>query len=118
MARAQVNDAAGEREQVPLPVLEPPLDPGQLVVLAVDVVVAALAPAQLVAVSDHRDALRKQQGGEEVSLLACPHVEHRAIGRVPLDATVPGAVVALAVRTRPRRWRRCASRCTRRDRAW
>ena len=46
-----------------------PVEPGQLVVLAVGVVVAVLRVAQLVAAAEHRHALREQQRGHEVALL-------------------------------------------------
>ena len=74
-----------------------PVDPRQLVVLAVGVVVAALGAADLVAGQEHRHALRQQQRREEVALLPRPQlVDRRIVGR-PLDAVVPRAVVALAV---------------------
>src|ERR1035441_7839673 len=40
-----------------------PVDPGDLVVLAVRVVVPVLGPAQLIAAEQQRDAGRQQQGG-------------------------------------------------------
>ena len=94
-----------------------PVDPADLVVLGVDVVVAALGAAQLVAVGDHRHALGQQQRGDEVALLPLPQrVDLAVVGR-PLDAVVPRPVVALPVARCPRRWPRCASRCRRRGRA-
>ena len=57
-----------------------PVDPGQLGVLAVGVVVALLGAAQLVAVQDHRHALGEQQGGDEVALL--PGAQREDLGIV------------------------------------
>ncbi len=95
MLAAQFGDLPGEREQVDVDLR--PVDPGDLVVLAVAVVVAALGASQLVAVADHRHALRDEHRGDEVALLLCAQRQHlRVVGRA-LDAAVPRAVVALAV---------------------
>src|SRR5205823_11915295 len=92
---AQVDEHAGEEEQRLVDVL--PVVPGELVVLAVGIVVALLGAADLVAAVDHRDALREEQRGEEVPLLAgAERVDGVVVGR-PFGAAVPGAVVALAV---------------------
>src|ERR1035437_125902 len=69
MLLAKRDHGAGEREQMSLVLGEFPVDPGKLVVLAVDVVVAALGSTDLVAVGDHRDTLAEQEGGQEVALL-------------------------------------------------
>ncbi len=74
-----------------------PVEPGDLVVLAVGVVVAALRAADLVAAEQHRHALRQQQRGQQVALLACPQREHLGVVGRSLDAAVPRAVVVLAV---------------------
>src|SRR5207244_3504346 len=74
-----------------------PVDPGELVVLAVAVVVAALGPPQLVAVQQHRRALREQERGQEVALLAGAQREYHRVVGLALGAAVPGAVVRLAV---------------------
>src|SRR5450759_1308143 len=76
---------------------ELPVDPGQLVVLAVDVVVAALGPPDLVAVGDHRDTLAEQERGQEVALLLPTQGVDGLVVGLALDPAVPGAVVALAV---------------------
>ncbi len=46
-----------------------PIEPGNLVVMAVGVVVASLRAADLVAGEQHRDPERQQQGGDQVALL-------------------------------------------------
>ena len=95
MGRAQCGHRLGELQQ--FGVGSGPVHPGDLVVLAVAVVVAALGPSQFVAVGDHRNTLGQQQGGDEVSLLAAAQsVDLGVVGR-PLDAAVPRPVVALAV---------------------
>src|SRR5207247_7141702 len=50
-----------EFEQVVVLVEETPVDPGQLVILAVRVVVPTLAAPELVPMADHRAALREKQ---------------------------------------------------------
>ncbi len=95
MLLPQLDDPAREREQVDVDLR--PVDPGQLVVLAEPVVVAALRPPELVAVTDHRNALRQQQSGEEVTALLGPQGEDRRVVGVALSPAVPRTVVALAV---------------------
>ena len=94
-----------------------PVDPAQLVVLAVDVVVALLGAAQLVAVRDHRHALGQQQRGEEVALLPlAQRVRSRGRRSGPRRRS---SRTGCGSRRRgcPRRWPRCASRCRRPGRA-
>src|ERR1019366_8464820 len=76
---------------------ELPVDPGELIVLAVDVVVAALGSADLVAVGDHRDTLAEQQCGQEVALLLPAQGFDGGVVGLALDPAVPGPVVVLAV---------------------
>src|SRR6185503_6048251 len=93
---AEVDQLAREVEQQLLVSVEVPVDPRQLVVLAVGVVVAALRPAELVAVADHRHALRQQHRRQEVALLPFPQrLDLRILGR-SFNAAVPAQVVALA----------------------
>jgi hypothetical protein len=48
---------------------EMPVEPGELVILAVGIVVALLPMAELIAGEEHGHALGGQQGGDEVALL-------------------------------------------------
>src|SRR5207244_9479243 len=94
---AELGQPGGEREEVGVVVLEGPVEPGDLVVLAVGVVVAALAAAHLVAAEDHRDALGQEDRRQEVALLApAQRPDLGVVGRA-LHAAVPRPVVALAV---------------------
>src|SRR5262249_35112786 len=87
MIRTQCRHHTGELQQAA--VGGGPVDPGELVVLAVAVIVAVLRAAQLVAVTDHRHALRQQQRGDEIALLASAQfVDLRVVGW-PLRAAVP-----------------------------
>ncbi len=74
-----------------------PVHPRDLVVLAVGVVVALLGARDLVAVRQHRDALREHERGQEVALLPEPQrLDRLVVGRA-LDTTVPRPVVRLTV---------------------
>ena len=90
LATAAVNSISGVSASVPV-------DPADLAVLGVGVVVAVLGAAQLVAVQQHRHALAEQQRGDEVALLAGPRLEDLGVVGRALHAVVPRAVVALAV---------------------
>src|SRR5205807_3874890 len=95
MLFAQCGQAPREVEQNEVGVL--PVVPGDLVVLAVRVVVAALRAADLVAAQDHRHTLRDEQRREQVLALPAPlRDDVRIVGRT-LGAAVPRSVVALAV---------------------
>ena len=66
-------DHAADEIQQGLPLLvQVPVEPGELVVLAVGVVVALLRAADLVAAQQHRHALGKQQRGQHAPLLLLP----------------------------------------------
>ena len=74
-----------------------PVDPAQLVVLAVGIVVAALGAAEFVAGEQHRHALRQEHRSEQVARLARAQRQHgRVVGR-PFDAVVRAQVVRVAV---------------------
>ena len=98
-----------EREELFAPVVEVPMHPGDLVVLRVRVVVAHLRAPDLVAVRQHRHALRERERRDEVAHDAEAHVEDACrIVRLALDAPVAADVVVVAVAIALRRWPRCA----------
>src|ERR1039457_835257 len=66
-----------------------PVDPRDLVVLAVGVVVAALRATDLVATAQHRAALRGQAGGGEIAALPCTQLEDRRVVGRAFDAAIP-----------------------------
>ncbi len=95
--RPQRHHLLGEGEQ-PLILRAPlPVDPADLVVLTVGVVVAKLAAAHLVAGEEVGSALGEQQGGDQVAFLLLAQVVDARIQGRPLDAVVAGEVVAVAV---------------------
>ncbi len=95
MGAAQRDEASREVEE--RHVRRVPVVPRQLRVVTVGVVVARLRATQLVAAEEHRHALREEERGQQVALLAGAQREDgRVVGR-PFHAAVPGSVVRLAV---------------------
>ena len=74
-----------------------PVEPGDLVVLAIRVVVARLRVAELVAREQHRHALRQEQRGEEVAHLARAQRVHAGVVGRALGAAVRAEVVRVTV---------------------
>jgi hypothetical protein len=70
-----------------------PVDPGNLVVLAVGVVVAQLGAVHLVAAQQHRNSLGQQQGSHKIALHPGPQGQDGRVVGGPLRAAVPRAVV-------------------------
>src|SRR4051794_5847957 len=98
MASAEVEQQAGELGEVAAFLPDPgPVDPRDLVVLAIGVVVAALGSADLVACQQHGGALGKQQRGQEVAALACAKGEDVGGVRGTFDAVIPTVVAGVAV---------------------
>src|SRR5262245_16198069 len=94
---SKVHELGGELQERPLFGVEVPIDPGQLVVLAVRVVVPVLRTTELVAVADHRYALREQECRQKVPNLTRAQRDDRRIARWSFGAAVPAQVVAFAV---------------------
>ena len=97
-------DNAGTRVATPyggngyaVPVEQAPVQPADLVVLAVGIVVALLAAPHLVAHQQHRRAQRQHGDGQQVAHLALAQRQHRRVGGGAFDAAVPAAVVVVAV---------------------
>ena len=84
-----------EREHVEVAVL--PVEPAELVVLAVGVVVAPLRPSDLVAAEEHPHPLREDERGHQVALHPLADLDDlRLVGRA-LDAPVVREVLVGAV---------------------
>ena len=101
-APAERRVVAAERGDAPRPLEQilvdgAPVEPRDLVVLAVRVVVPLLRAPDLIPTEQHRHTLRQQQRGQQVAALAGPQGEDRRVVGRPLDAAVPRAVVGLAV---------------------
>ena len=87
------DELGGEVTERLAPLVDVPVDPADLVVLAVGVVVAELRAPVLVAAEQHADALGEHEGGEEVALHAVAHARDGHRLRRPLDAPVPAVVL-------------------------
>ena len=115
MGVAQRDQATGEGEEIVVDVR--PVEPGDRVVLAVGVVVAALGAAELVAAEQHRHAERQQQRRQQRPRLGGAQGDHardRPSGPRPRSST---SGCRRCRRGCPRRWPRCAWCRRRRGRA-
>src|SRR5579862_106288 len=74
-----------------------PIEPADLVILAVRIVVSALGALKLVAREQHWNPLREQQRREKVALLFCPQRENLAIQRLAFGAAVPAVILLHSV---------------------
>ena len=74
-----------------------PVDPGNLVVLAIAIVVALLRTRKLITCKQHRGALRKKQRRQHVLHLTLAQAAYAFIVGRSFRAVVPRAVVGVAV---------------------
>src|SRR5258708_28179695 len=74
-----------------------PIDPGNLVVLAVGVVVAALRAPEFVAGLQHGHALRKEQRRQYVAQLPLSQLDDGGIVRKALDSAIPAQIVVVTI---------------------
>src|SRR5258706_9245407 len=95
MRAAELDQAVYEREQLVVDLR--PVEPRDLVVLAVGVVVAVLRPPNLIAATDHRYPDGEDQGRQKVPLLTRPQAVDRIILCRPFLAAVPRPVVVGSV---------------------
>src|SRR5271163_3007937 len=78
-------------------VLQIPIQPRDLIVLTIGIVVAPLRAAEFVASENHRRSLRQQQRGHHVAYLTRAKSIDAFVVRLALDAAIPGMVVGTAV---------------------
>src|SRR5215472_13203195 len=74
-----------------------PVEPADLVVLAIGIVVAVLRPAPLIAAAEHRHALRKKEGSQEIPTLPVTQRVDLRIIRRSFDTAIPRVIVVVAV---------------------
>src|SRR4030095_15568508 len=94
---AHLDDVFRKAEQILLLGRPLPVEPADLVVLAVGVVVTALSAAHLVPGVQHRNAEGKKDSREKVALLTRADGADLRVRRRALDAVVEAVVVVLAV---------------------
>ena len=114
-ARAGARETLRESYERRVSLAQAPVEPGDLVVLAIGVVVAALRAAELVAGQQHRHALRD----EAASRGNCASAARAARGSRDRRSALRRRSSSCGCRSRrrgcPRRWPRCACRCSSRD---
>ncbi len=74
-----------------------PFQPGDVVILAIGVVVAALGVADLVAGEQHRHPQRQEQRGEQVAFLLVAQADDRRIISRSFDPAIPAEVRLVTV---------------------
>src|SRR5919205_2178314 len=97
MQTADAQETLREVEQRALLVAPRPVEPADLVVLAVGVVVPALRAAILVACDDHGRTLRQQHGREQVTALPTSQRVDALVVRGAFDPAVPRVLVIVPV---------------------
>src|SRR5207237_7240796 len=84
-------------DKAPTPVADIPVDPADLGILAIGVVVALLGSRKLVAGEQHRCALRQQQSTKKIApLTGAQRIDLLVVGRA-FNAAVPRPVVGMAI---------------------
>src|SRR6266513_6132279 len=97
MIFAELNKLPGELQKLILLFITRPIEPADLVVLAINVVIAVLRPAPLIAAGQHRHALRKKKCRQEISALTIAQgIDLCVIGR-SFDAAIPREIIIVAV---------------------
>ena len=89
--------ASREFQQLLILRLQVPIQPADLVILTVGVVIPLLSVANLIPGQQHGNSLRKQKGGNKVSRLLQAAGIHRRILGWTLSAAVPAPVIIGAV---------------------
>src|SRR5881397_1302563 len=74
-----------------------PIQPTDLIILAIRVVVSSLTTAELIARNKHGRSLRQQQGGQHISNLPPAQLNNLRIIGGPFSAAIPRAIVGVAV---------------------
>ncbi len=107
-SRQIVDASAHEFQEFLAAIVKVPVQPGQLVVLAIGVVVAVLRVAEFIARDDHGDAFGEEEGGDEISFLPFAQLDNvRIVGRA--FAPQFQQWLSFAPSGCFRRWLRCVS---------
>ena len=117
MAFAEADTSSARNGTYPPSLSKPvPVEPAQLIVLAVGVVVALLAVCDFITHEDHGHALADQENGHGVLHQPAAQLVDLQIICRPFNAAVPTDNCGCARPGFPRRWPCYASRCRRRGR--
>ena len=94
---AQPGEFANERGEIVFAAGLRPVHPADLVILAIGVIVAVLAVADLVARQQQRHALREKQAGKLIALAPPAHRENGRIVGCAFDAAIDAQIVVRSV---------------------
>ena len=97
MRAAERHETRRELQQIPSRVVEIPIEPTDLVVLTVRVIITALGASDFVATAQHRNALRDEHRRDEVPALPFAQRQDLRIVRRAFRPEIPRIVVVRAV---------------------
>src|SRR5437773_10381967 len=97
MIFAELNKPPGKLQKLILLFITLPIEPADLVVLAISVVIAVLRPAPLIAAGQHRHALRKKKRRQEISALTFAQGIDLCVIDRSFDAAIPREIIIVAV---------------------
>src|SRR5882724_1443882 len=97
MRLAKPDQLSREIQKLLLLFIVPPIEPGDLVVLTISVVIALLRSSPLVATQKHRHALRKKKCGQKIPPLPFAQSVNLGVVGWTFDAAIPGEIVVVAV---------------------
>src|SRR6266513_3025755 len=97
MILPELNKSSCELQKLVLLFVAYPIEPTDLVVLAISIVIPVLRPAPLIAAGQHRHALRQKKRRQEISALTIAQgIDLCVIGR-SFDAAIPREIIIVAV---------------------
>src|SRR5260370_12050388 len=85
----ELNQSSGESKQLILLFIALPIEPTNLIVLAISVIVSVLRSAPFVAAAEHRHALRKKQRRQKIPALTSSQGVHLRLVVRTLPAPLP-----------------------------
>ena len=94
---AQATEPRREVDQLALLSGGAPVEPAELIVLAVAVVVAVLGARELISAQQQRDAFGQHQRGQEIAALTGAQLQDILVVCGSFDTAVPASVVVVAV---------------------
>src|SRR5262249_11726867 len=92
-----LNQFAGELKQTFLFFVPLPVQPTDLIVLTIGVVVSLLRSAELVAAQEHWHSLRQKQHRQKIALLLAAQILNLRIVSRTFGAAVPGTIMRITV---------------------
>src|SRR5436305_8582005 len=97
MALAERNHLFEEAEQIMILFHEMPIEPTDLIILAVGVVVSLLGTSDFIASHKHRDALGEQKNSCKILDLALAQCLNVRIVRLSFHTTIPAQIIIITI---------------------